>query len=325
MSKGQSPIVHYYIRALILAGYTFYTVYLVNSDKLHYYIAPRMIPYVKWGAVCMFLFAAYTVYLAINEADVQRKAAASSACGCTTHHPQTPFKSIFLYGLFIIPLVLGYALPDKIMGSTAASVKGMNLGAATYNQQIERIEADVGEGKEKVDKQRSEQATNEDHTNQPAKDINELFPVSEYMEEFAELGIRLYGSDVIDIREELFMELLMTLDLYKENFLGKTVVMRGFVYREDDMEVNQFALSRIAMQCCSADAMPYGLLVQSADRSLADDAWIEITGKIGTTIYNDRQVIQLETLAVKPIETPDDPYVYPYFGDYLELLNAEKQ
>jgi len=131
---------------------------------------------------------------------------------------------------------------------------------------------------------------------------------------YAKYARTVYNDEIIEVPEHSYTEVLTTLDLYKHTFAGKSIRISGFVYKPDELESDQFAISRYAMQCCSADAAPYGVL-SSYPRasSLEEDSWIEVTGTIQTTTMNETEVLAIEVLKVRSIEAPDDPYVYPNF------------
>ncbi|XID93936.1 TIGR03943 family putative permease subunit [Paenibacillaceae bacterium WGS1546] len=340
MHKRPNMTLHYIIRAVILIGFSFYVVYLANIDRLQYYIVPRMIPYVKYAAVGLFVLAWYYAYLAVRNANEK---VPEEACGCGHEPPQSRLKNGLLYGLFVVPLIIGFALPDKIMGSDAAALKGMNLNAAEAQQQtvasaLKTLPPSPSPSSASASPSASVSDSAAPSASEPAPPspsgeevpstptvpdedpLDLLFPADSYTLEFAELGKRMYKRETIRIQEEGFLEMLTLLDLYKHNFLGKTVVMSGFVYREDDMNADQFVVSRMAMQCCSADAMPYGFLVKwDKGAELAKDAWITVTGVIGLTEYNGNEIIELDARKIEGMDAPDDPYVYPFFDDFEKL------
>lgn len=328
---------HYWIRAAILAALSWYVVHLEQADKLQWYIVPRMIPYVKYGALAMFALAGFYAFLAIRSADRHR---GEPACDCGHEPPRSASGNALLYGLFFIPLLLGFALPDRIMGSDVVAVKGMNLNAASASQSRnaraeEAAPARPAESPKATPEQEaaeSQPAEQPEPFEQPAErpvessadELDRLFPEDEYGLDFAELGKRLYGRDTIRVEPLGYLELLTMLDMYKENFIGRHIEISGFVYREDDMGANEFVVSRMAMQCCSADATPYGFLVQSSmGPTLENDTWISMTGTLSTSAYRDNEIIRLEATEVRTIEPPADPYVYPYFDDF-DLLAIEE-
>ncbi|MBO7745715.1 TIGR03943 family protein [Paenibacillus sp. MWE-103] len=145
------------------------------------------------------------------------------------------------------------------------------------------------------------------------------FPHDEYGADLAALGMRLYGQDLISVRAEGFLEKATTLSMYMDNFQGKTLDVSGFVYREPDMKPDQFIVSRLAMTCCSADAVPYGFLVEGAGTGLKADTWVRVKGEIGKTVYGGNTILRIKAASVAKIAAPKDPYVYPYVGDLSKL------
>jgi TIGR03943 family protein len=328
MNGKRRLLSHYGIRAILLIAFSFYIVHLVNADKLQYYIVPRLIPYVKYGAVGLFLLAVFYLYRIIQLEDKPSEA----HCECGHEPPRSPFRSGVLYVLFAIPLLLGFALPDRIMGSDIVTVKGMNLQVAEVAKPSPVPADPIAPSPSPSPSPSSSPDTNETASDaaaelpgektidNPSDELDRLFPTYEYSEEFAELGKKLFKREVIKVRSVGFLEMLTMLDMYKNNFIGTDIVISGFVYREDDMGTDQFVVSRLAMLCCSADSMPYGFLVK-ADSAVAlpNDTWIAMTGKLSTTVYRGNEIIQLEASDISVIETPEDPYVYPYIDDFAAL------
>lgn len=85
------------------------------------------------------------------------------------------------------------------------------------------------------------------------------------------------------------------------------------------MSPNQFAVARLAISCCAADASPYGVMVEASSAgNYAEDTWVRITGTIGKTLYNDNEIVQIDAENIEKIDAPESPYVYPdyyYFDD----------
>jgi putative membrane protein len=328
---------HYLIRACLLTGFSLYVVHLVKIEKLQYYIVPRMIPYVKYAAMALFLLAGYFVYSAIKHSYEQNS---EEDCDCGHEPPRSVFKSVLIYGLFAMPLLLGFALPDKIMGSDVATVKGMNLNVSAVQQSKkstlpipsnspspspdQSIAPSTSPEASPISSSESSSdpaaTATIDTVSSSADPLDKLFPADEYSLDFAKLGKKLYKRDIINIRTEGFLEMLTMLDMFRNNFIGTTVVISGFIYREAGMDTDQFVVSRMAMQCCSADAMPYGFLVKSGmGANLKKDEWVSLTGVIGLTQFGGNEIIQLDARKITKIKAPEDPYVYPYFDDFDKL------
>lgn len=56
----------------------------------------------------------------------------------------------------------------------------------------------------------------------------------------------------------------------------------------------------------------YGTLIESDQvHSIEEDTWLEVTGTIENTSYNDQTMMLLPD-EMKQIEAPKDPYIYPF-------------
>lgn len=380
MEEERSYTFHYLFRAAIMLGMTFYIVHLVKSDRLLYYIAPRMMPYVKIAALILFIVAVYQIYMVVRTKSDENE----EDCGCDHVPSRSVFLNMIIYSLFLFPLLLGFFMPDTVMGSDVAAIKGMNLSvngliknakpkavtakadnelsaatAAAGNGSVDGANTGVGtsdasstdtvnlpdssgsggsgnagtnnaaannEASKLADPAAVQSETNASkpvNTKLSAEDakLQKLFVADEYTEDYAKLGMKLYKKDTITIKEVGFMELLTAVDLYMDNFVGKKMVISGFIYREDGMAANQFSVSRLAMQCCSADASPYGVMVESdKGKDFPKDTWVTITGTIGKTTYNKNTILKLDAVKIEKIKASATPYVYPYFDDFSNLI-----
>lgn len=294
---------HHLIRAAILTGFAMLIVYLDRTGEMILYIAPRMELYVKLSAIGLYAAAIYQVYAALQ------KRMGNQAPGCDCEHEPSPsiFKNIVIYGLFIFPLLLGFLLPTGTLGSALAAKKGISLsGSPGVERLISQSKAapDVaGESPTPPPSNQGEQASSS---------IDSLFPYDEYTEAHAAYGKKLYTQTLITVPEKQFIETLTTLDLYREAFIGKEVEITGFVYREEDMGKERFAVSRFAMNCCSADALPYGLMITwPKAMNYADDEWVSVKGILTTSTYMDNEILTLEAVKLERIKAPESPYVYP--------------
>lgn len=113
---------HYWARALILLGFALLIAHLTQSGALHYYIGPRMEPLLRFCPIPLVVMAVCLAYQAL----FQRSAA---LCDCERPLSVSRWKNVTVYGLFLLPLLLGTLLPDQALGSSAAAKKGMSLNS----------------------------------------------------------------------------------------------------------------------------------------------------------------------------------------------------
>jgi putative membrane protein len=306
MTKPNIQIIHYAIRCFIILGLSLYIAYLVKHDTLQYYIAPRMMGYIQWSAILLFIVAIFQLYFALKS-----KAEVVQNCDCEHTPPKSKFKNIVSYTLLILPLLFGFLLPDTTMNSALAAKKGVILSISNSKSQLNHTAVSGN--------------TPLDLPAPPSEDAAPLIAgkfitTQPYDQDYAKLSAKLYAKETIPIKSEIFLETLTSLDLFMDDFVAKKVELSGFIYRESGMSADQFVVARFALQCCSADAIPYGLLIKyTGDKSYADDSWVKITGTLQTTTYKNQKIIQIDATQVVKLEAPKSQYVYPN----LEFLEEE--
>jgi uncharacterized repeat protein (TIGR03943 family) len=88
---------------------------------------------------------------------------------------------------------------------------------------------------------------------------------------------------------------------------GRTLELTGFVVHD----AAGVYVARLVITCCAADAMPVKARLVGVE-GLADDQWITVTGQVrpDSAVQADNYVPVFDTLTVKKIGTPSDPYEY---------------
>lgn len=261
---------HYAARAVVLLAFAVYIADLARRDALIYYLTPSL---ASWVKLCSLPMALMALFLLLQTAGARREA----LCGCEHRLPATPLRSALLYGWFALPLLLGFLLPDRALGSAAAARKGIELSYAGA--------ADV-------------------HLSGD-KEGNGRLP-------FTSLADRLEGQDEIVVEPALYSETVSALQLYSDRFEGNTVVITGFMHRDPLRPAdNAFAVGRFLVHCCTADALPLGFPVYSETPiSLPPDTWIEIKGRLELAPGGEGQTIRLRAESVKALTPPSNPYIY---------------
>ncbi|WNS46215.1 TIGR03943 family putative permease subunit [Paenibacillus sp. MMS20-IR301] len=271
MNDSRSIRLHYLFRAVILLAFALYIGHLVQQDALHYYVAPKLARWIRLCPVPLSLMA-----LSLGLQAVLGKS--SVLCDCEHRLPQSRWGSSALYSLFLLPLLLGFFLPDRALGSAAAARKGLSLSYTA-------IESGSG---------------------------GKFTSANPYEAEFAELAGKLYAQPVIPVYPEIFSETLGAISLYKSQFAGKEILLSGFLYREPQGQGQTgYAVSRFLVQCCTADATPFGILLQPGTQiSLPADTWIEVRGKLAVVLYQGVETLQVVPEAITAVPEPSTPYIY---------------
>lgn len=275
-------MLHHLFRSGILFGFGFYILYLVRSDKIMYYIAPRMVDYVKWSAISLFAIAIYQAYLAL----VAIRSRKPAECSCE-ELPPFRLKALLIYGVLAFPLALGVFLPDSDMIHHA--------GGWDDHSRHEHSQAEAGA---------IGQETN----------LDKLFPSDLLSEPYTKLARRLYEENPIKVEDRFFIESVSALDMYLDTFTGKTIELTGFVFREERMASNRFILARMALSCCSGgvDSGPFGIMVESERASgLAGEMWVKVTGIIEKDQSNVGDTMVVHATHIEKIPAPRTTYVSP--------------
>ncbi len=95
-------------------------------------------------------------------------------------------------------------------------------------------------------------------------------------------------------------------------FIGQEASVVGFVYFSDELDADQFFVSRFVVSCCAADGFAIAMPVRwEKSNSLEQDAWVVVKGKIESIDLNGTRTPMIIAEAVDPTDVPAQPYLYP--------------
>lgn len=127
------------------------------------------------------------------------------------------------------------------------------------------------------------------------------------------LAEELKAGKQIEVTDLNYTEVMSELNQFPNDYVGKTVSMTGFVFRSPGQSRNQFSLVRYVITCCTADALPYGILCESkSPEQYPDGTWLEVQGVVQTGQDDDGSVGMIQLASIKKITQPKHPYVFPY-------------
>jgi putative membrane protein len=314
---------HAFIQGIILVGFAMLMLHLILTGNIVYYIAPTMMPFIYFALVVFFLLGIIQVFRSTTKTDHDHH-----DCACEhDHHIKGPsWVKTIIYSIFILPIVLGFALPDRSLDSSVAANRGIQFGgggspssatdndnsvdktAQGNNGSTSRAEAFL-EDPEGYMENLTAQSGEEEHYQ-----FEDIYDEGWFDDYYAELYEELMNNTVIEVTEDNYLDVMTVLDLYLDDFIGKEMEIVGFAYRETDFHSNQIVAARFAMTCCTADASVYGTMIESEESSrFEEDTWIYARGTIKKDHYNDQPIPVLVDAHIQEVEEPDSPYVYPSF------------
>lgn len=125
------------------------------------------------------------------------------------------------------------------------------------------------------------------------------------------------NGDKIMLKEENYVDTILSINSNLEKFKGKHIVMEGFVYRDNNLKENHFITGRFTVACCAADAQVIGMICSwGKTNTLSNDIWVRVEGVIDSGIYYNSTS---KTTEIKPIiminkveeiSKPETPYIY---------------
>ena len=118
-------------------------------------------------------------------------------------------------------------------------------------------------------------------------------------------------NKTITISDTDFYAWIVQLNLYPDKYEGYTLHVHGTVYRNDYMEENEFAVTRLLMSCCVADLANCGpLCIYDSAAELTEDAWVNVTG---TYHYDKYEGMQVTVTGIEDADPAEEEYIYPVF------------
>lgn len=184
------------------------------------------------------------------------------------------------YLVFLAPLLFSLMAGTQALGASALSTRLLNTGSLSQNQGSLQI-------------QRSTRTA-------------------------AQLLEQTGKDEVLHFEDGLYAELFFDLAENLERYEGRLVRITGFVHRTANLQSDQVFITRLLITCCAADSDPLGVLAEGPMlEGLAENRWLTVEGRIGSTEYRNPYTNSLHTLPLLIISeiaydtVPAVQYIYP--------------
>ena len=223
----------------------------------------------------------------------------------SAYHALPMWKNAISFLLILVPLLGGFFLSPSVLDAQMAAKKtGLPLSAKDSSQ-ANRQPPSALQPEEPEAKPESDGGVTE------GEKYGETMQGS-LSDVYRERIEKMQALPVIDVTDENFVAMSEVLNLFPEKFKGKTIRLKGFVYKDPMLQNGQIVVARFIITHCVADAGIIGYVSQlgSADRLKPND-WIEVTGKLNLIRLQDVDLPMIEVKRWKKIDPPKDPYVYP--------------
>jgi putative membrane protein len=321
-----------YIRGIILIGFSLLMFKLLLTGDIQLFIAPRMLPFIKFAAITFFLMGVLQIWRSSskNEQDLLCQ------CGFSHEEEASSTQSVIIYALFILPVMTGFLFADHMLDSSVAAKRGIKFGAdvtsrPTSEQReelINKAQSDISDAEQylqdpekymqEMDEKVKQEAAQENQTN-GTKDVplshpDGYVPQQRPEDYYERLEQTLLAKDSIEVTEEQYIPTMTIIEENAKKFIGKKIELIGFVYREEGFTNDQFVIARFGLSCCVADASVYGTLatVKNA-QTFKTDEWIKVKGTLSDITYSGSLLPYIQIEQIERIEPPKNPYVYEFY------------
>lgn len=319
---------HILFQGIILIGFFLLIFKLIVTGNIHYFIAPKMVPFAYFSVAVLFILGVIQIWRATSGKieDVY------CSCGFIHNQGNSFLRSLFVYTLFIFPVLTGLLFPNTVLDSSVAANRGIKYGSGLYTKPPEVQEnmdtslaeeylQDPEKYMENLDKKVEEQGVDQNLGSSAGQEsgLENNDVVIMTPEEMDQLAGELANSEKINVDEKRYLAIMDRLHSDPQSFIGKELEINGFVYREPDLEEDQFVVARFAVSCCVADASVYGMMAATPEASTLEvDQWVKATGVLETTQLDGWELPFLRITKIEKIEQPENPYVYEIYTQLSE-------
>ncbi len=248
--------------------------YLLCTGSYLTYVTPRLQPYLWFTAGVMLIWAGIEI--------------------SQLFRPQ--YRQRGLHCLVLLIPVMFFLLPHSAL-STADISTSASGGAITYPSSNNTVAANADDTEKST---ASTTALPDEIQTSMQQDVGRLLTGINPEQKSINIGT----DDFCAWVDELYMNTAL--------YEGYTVTLSGYVYKNSQyLSDTEFAAARLAMTCCTADLMPYGLVCTYEQAStLEADTWVTVVGILHNGEKDGQDEPQVAVTQITP--TDEIPgYVYP--------------
>lgn len=247
--------------------------YALISRKASNYVHPRLYGFLWFAAAALFAIAVFMLRFSF-----------------TPKHNAKPLKNILL----MIPMITAVIIPVGSVQSQAISFGNSTGRAQNSNSFSQSSVFSRDKGTVIPDTVSSEDDIGIDNSSSSS-----LTAPQE-----AKNGIE-------TISDEQFAKWYTDINQNMEKYEGKTLKMKGQVFRMSTFAKNEIVPARYAMVCCAADLQPCGILCRSDEVSqYKDNDWVWVTGKIKIEKYQNQTMPVCYVTKIEKADKAKEDYIY---------------
>ncbi|WP_157800856.1 TIGR03943 family putative permease subunit [Bacillus solitudinis] len=262
------------MKALVLLLFAVFIFILHETGEITRFINPKYLFFSQIASVIFLLLFFIQVPRIFASSAYDHSECGPWGCSHEDEEEGGMVKIILAYGLISLPLLTGFLLPYKDFGAEEALKRGISYSTLDHGHL-------------------------EDHDEVLNHQINKT--VQEMLKQ-----------PVLEFDNENFARFIGAVTTHPENFLGKQVVVEGFILNDDSLSNKLTVITRFLVTHCVADAHAVGLVIEKGDTlGIKENTWVRVKGELSIKKTDNILLPTIKISSWKEIQSPMDPYVYP--------------
>ncbi|WP_368504153.1 TIGR03943 family protein [Alkalihalophilus sp. As8PL] len=262
------------VKAIILLLFAVFIFILHETGEIVRFINPNYLYFSQIASV-IFLFLFFVqVPRIFTSSEYDHSECGPWGCSHEDEGGGITVKTLLTYGLIILPLLTGFLLPYKDFGAAEALKRGISYST-------------------------------HDHGHVEVHDELLVHQMDEGVQEIVK-------QPILEFDNENFVSYIRAVTSYPVNFVGKQILIEGFILEDDSFTNKHTVITRFLVTHCVADAHAAGLVIEEGSiLGIHENTWVRIKGELNVK-KSDSGLIPIITVSSwEEIHPPMDPYVYP--------------
>ena len=116
----------------------------------------------------------------------------------------------------------------------------------------------------------------------------------------------------IEVGDDNYFQVMDVLNNKLDDVEGASIVIKGFIYREDGFSENEAVIARYVMTHCIVDLSIYGYMLNGDLHAAKTNGWYEIRGTVIKQEMDGQVMPAIQVDSVKTADPPKDEYLYMF-------------
>ncbi len=334
------------VLGFILGGFALLVLHLIVSGSIVLYISSKLIWLSKLADV-LLIGMAIAKLVPIRHNHNHSHGCCDHGHTCSSGHHHTHSINYLRITLFLLPIVIGFAMQPRVLGATALANSINTAGPVPFyaisssknvygmletSSKTTANSSKATNSVESVPIDSSITSNNQSATNKPSstnkssatnKVNSQNFSGSQSAKNAENKLVQTVNSvakntDLVDLALKIYDH---PDQAYEQHWR-----LTCFVYKDPKLTKNYFVMARVVVACCVADATPIGIIAETPDATtFKADTWLEVEGVLQKRIVKDADKIQpvsnlqatedgtpyFVVKSWKIVSAPKEPYLVP--------------